>query len=75
MNPIQALPDDFIGHMIQKPYCSKKKNTSKTFSEMAEQIEVKLYTYDRLSMRNKRFTHYDVISHMVWQPYWIYPKA
>ena len=31
---------------------------SKTFfSEMAEKIEAKLYTYDRLSMKNKRVTH------------------
>ena len=29
---------------------------SKTFSEMAEQIEAKLYTYDHLAMRNKSFT-------------------
>ena len=29
---------------------------SKT-SEVAEQIEAKLYTYNRLFMRNKRFTH------------------
>ena len=27
------------------------------FPEVAEQIEAKLYTYDRLSMRNKRVTH------------------
>ena len=48
---------DVIGHVIQQSYCLKKqKKTSKTFSEVAEQIEMKLYTYDRLSMRNKRFT-------------------
>ena len=41
---------------------------------MAEKIEAKLYTYDRLSMRNKRVT-YDVIGHMALQPYWIYPKT
>jgi len=35
----------------------KTQKPSKTFSEVAEQIEVKLYTYDRLSMRNKSFTH------------------
>ena len=31
---------------------------------MAEQIEAKLYTYDRLSMRNKRFTH--LTSQVTW---------
>ena len=41
---------------------------------MAEKIEAKHYTYDPLSMRNKSHT-YDVIGHMVWQPYWIYPKT
>ena len=39
--------------------------------ETAEQIEVKLCRYDRLSMRNKRFSNYDVMGHMVWQPYCI----
>ena len=34
------------------------------FPEIAEQIEVKLYTYDRLSMRNKRFTH--MTSYVTW---------
>ena len=29
----------------------------KIFSEVAEQIEAKIYTYDRLSMRNKSVTH------------------
>ena len=44
--------------MIRQPYCLKKIKPSKIFfSEVAEQIEVKLYLYDRLSMRNKRFTH------------------
>ena len=41
---------------------------------MAEQIEAKLYTYDSLSMKNKRFTH-DIVGHMVGQPYWTYPKT
>ena len=53
----QKVPTyDVIGHMIRQPYCLKKK-TSKIFSEVAEQIEAKLYMYDRLSMRNKMFTH------------------
>ena len=33
---------------------------------MAEQIEAKLYRYDRLSLRNKKFSTYDNIGHMVW---------
>ena len=52
----------------------KKKPSKIIFSEVAEQIEAKLYTYDCLSMKNKSHT-YDVIGHMVWQPYWIYPKT
>ena len=40
---------------------------------MTEKIKVKLYTYDHLSMRNKSHT-YDIIGHMVWQPYWIEEK-
>ena len=39
----------------------------KIFSEMAEQIEAKLYRYDCLSVRSKKFSTYDVIGHMVWQ--------
>ena len=42
---------------------------------MAEQIEAKLYTYDRLSMRNKKIYTYEIIGYIVWQPYWIYPKT
>ena len=34
---------------------------------MAKQIEAKLYKYDRLSMRNKKVSLYDVIGHVVWQ--------
>ena len=66
---------EVIGHVIQQPYCLKKifKPSKIIFSEVAEQIEVKLYMYDRLSMRNKRFTH--IIGHMAWQPYWIDPKT
>ena len=37
------------------------------FSVMAEQIEAKLYRCYHLSMRNKKFSTYDVIGHMVWQ--------
>ena len=46
-----------------QPFWRRKllKKPSKIFSEVVEQIEAKLYTYDRLSMRNKRFT--DVRSH------------
>ena len=51
--------DDFFGHVIRQPYCLKnnKKPSKIFFSEVAEQIEAKLYKYDHLSMRNKRFTH------------------
>ena len=43
-----------IGQVIRQPDCYlKKKKPSKIFSEVAEQIEAKLYTYDRLSMRIK----------------------
>ena len=48
--------DDVIGHVIQQPHCFFYK-PSKIFSEMAEQIEAKLYTSNRLSMRNKMFTY------------------
>ena len=51
--------DDVIGHVIRQPYCFYFfLNLQKIFfSEVAEQIEAKLYKFDRLSMRNKRFTH------------------
>jgi len=66
---------DVISHVIWQPYWLFFffKPSKIFFSEKAEKIEAKLYTYDRLSMRNKSHT-YDVISHMVWQPYWIYLK-
>ena len=42
---------------------------------MAERIKVKLYTCDRLTMSNKRFTR--MTSEVKWfgSHYWIYPKA
>ena len=50
--------DDIIGHVIWQPYCLRKKiNKPSKISEVAEHIEAKRYTYDHLSMRNKRFTH------------------
>ena len=36
---------------------------SEIFSVRAEQIEAKLYRYDRLSMRDKKFSTHDVMSH------------
>ena len=45
------------------------------FSEMAEQIEVKLYTYDLPVHEEQKVHTYDITGHMVWQPYWIYPKT
>ena len=41
---------------------------------MAEQIKSKLNRSDRLSMWNKRFPLM-ASCHMIWQPYWIYPKT
>ena len=64
--------------MVQQPFVfrKEKKKFKKNCPEVAEQIQAKLYTYDGKSMRNKRFTYiYDIIGHMVWQPYWIYPKT
>jgi len=49
----------------------EKKIPSQIYSEMTEQIEAKLYRYNCLSMGNKKFPTYDIIHHMVWQPYWI----
>ena len=43
----------------------KKEKPSIIFSETAEEIVAKLYRYDRLSMRKKKFSTYDVIGHMV----------
>ena len=64
---------DIICHVNWQPYCLKKK-PSKIFFEVAEQIEAKLYLYDRLPVHEEGKVHtYDVIGHMVWQPYWIYP--
>jgi len=40
---------------------------SKIFSVMAEQIEAKLYSYDCLSIRNKKFSTFDIIDHKVWE--------
>ena len=40
------------------------KKPSKISFVVAEQIEAKLYTYDSLSMRNKRFTH--IMSWVTW---------
>ena len=34
-------------------------------------MEEKLYMYDHLPMRNKKFPTYDAIGHMVWQTNWI----
>ena len=46
--------DDVISHVVGQPYYLKKnKKLSNILSEMANQIEAKLYRYDRLSMRNK----------------------
>ena len=44
-----------ICHVIRQPYCFIFifKPSKIFFSEVAEQIEAKLYMYDRLSMRNK----------------------
>ena len=57
---------DVIGHVIQQPYCFffVLFSPSKIFSETPEKIEVKLYTYDRLSMTNKRVTH--MTSYVTW---------
>ena len=49
--------DDIVSHIIRQPHCFFKKTSNIFFSEMTEQIEMKLYTYDCLSMMNKRFTH------------------
>jgi len=37
-------------------------------------IGTKFYSFDHLSRRNKKFSTYDIIGHMVWQPHWIYPE-
>ena len=42
---------------------------------MAEQITSNLHRNESLSLRNKKFPTYDIIGHMVWQPYWIYTKT
>ena len=49
--------DDFIGHVIRQPYRVLFCFLLSKISEVAEQIEAKLYKYNRLSMRNKRLTH------------------
>ena len=56
--------DDVIGHVIGQPYCFFFKPSKIFFTEMAEQIEAKLYKYDRLSTRNKTFTN--MISLVTW---------
>ena len=50
----------FGSHIVKKIM----KKPSKIFTEVAEQIEVKLYRYDYLSMRNKRFAH--MLSEVTW---------
>ena len=51
-----------------------KKNKPKIFSEMVEQIEAKLHVWLPVQEEQKVHT-YDVIGHMIWQSYWIYPKT
>uniref|UniRef100_A0A8C4QD64 LHFPL tetraspan subfamily member 5a n=1 Tax=Eptatretus burgeri TaxID=7764 RepID=A0A8C4QD64_EPTBU len=52
-----AISDQYENYDVIHNVCLKKKKPSKVFSEMAEQIEGKIYRYDCLSMRNKRFKH------------------
>ena len=55
--------DDVIGHVVWQPYLFLTQKPSK-ISERAEHIKAKLYKYDRLSTRNKKFFTYDVTGHM-----------
>ena len=67
--------NDVISHVVRQPYFLNLQKPSKIPSETAGQIKGNLYKYNRLSMRNKKFATYDIIGHMVLQPYWIYPKT
>ena len=52
-----------------------KKILNNVFSGTAYSIDVKLHIYDLVEMENTCFLNFNLIGHMVWQPYWIYPQT
>jgi len=57
--------DDIIGHVVRqslkKIFFKQNPSKYKNNPEIAEQIKAKLYRYDCPSMRNKKFSTFDVI--------------